>query len=141
MVLCCLWQGLELHRGDGGEGGRQSSGGGLRKGLERRLNRRGGDVYCVLAAEGRVKRTALAMGGPAPAWRQELSFKAVQISSDLQARRYTGCHHGLPVLMCAVLRSATPAWLRPALRQLCTGCLFCLVAGGTDLPLHSLLIR
>ena len=81
----CAWQGLALRHGDASM---QDAGGpsktGLRQGLARRLGRRG-DVYCLLAAEGRVRRTALA-AGPDPAWREELSFRSVQISSDLQAR-------------------------------------------------------
>lgn len=89
-IASCLsmhapWQGLAVHTRDHR---RQDTGGpsivGLKNGLERGLNRRG-DVYCMLAAEGRIRRTTLATG-PNPAWRQELSFKSVQISSDLQAR-------------------------------------------------------
>jgi hypothetical protein len=45
-----------------------------------------GDVYCVLRCEGHVRRTALAPGRPAPAWHEDMAFKAVSIASDLQAR-------------------------------------------------------
>ena len=33
-----------------------------------------------------VKRTGLAVGMQHPSWREDLAFKAVQISSDLQVR-------------------------------------------------------
>ena len=51
--------------------------------LARRLARRRGGLYCVLQCEGQTKHTAL-VSSSRPAWKQELSFKSVQISSDLQ---------------------------------------------------------
>ena len=42
------------------------------------------DVYCVLRCEGQVKRTALARGHQNPVWKEDIAFKSVQISSDLQ---------------------------------------------------------
>ena len=43
-----------------------------------------GDVYCVLQCEGQVKRTALAKGHLNPVWKEDIAFKSVRISSDLQ---------------------------------------------------------
>lgn len=43
-----------------------------------------GDVYCMLRCEGLVKRTALARGHQHPVWKEDIAFKSVQISSDLQ---------------------------------------------------------
>ena len=43
-----------------------------------------GDVYCMLRCEGLVKRTALARGHQHPVWKEDVAFKSVQISSDLQ---------------------------------------------------------
>ena len=43
-----------------------------------------GDVYCVLSCEGQVKRTSLAVGHRHPVWEEEVTFRAVQITSDLQ---------------------------------------------------------
>ena len=40
-------------------------------------------LYCVLQCEGNTKHTAM-VSGIHPAWKQELSFKSVPISSDLQ---------------------------------------------------------
>ena len=51
--------------------------------LARRLARRRGGLYCVLQCEGQTRHTAL-VSSSRPAWKQELSFKSVQISSDLQ---------------------------------------------------------
>ena len=53
------------------------------KSLARRLARHRGGLYCVLQCEGQTKHTALVSSSRA-AWKQELSFKSVQISSDLQ---------------------------------------------------------
>ena len=55
----------------------------FRRTLARRLARRRGGLYCVLQCEGQTKHTAL-VSSSRPAWKQELSFKSVQISSDLQ---------------------------------------------------------
>lgn len=43
-----------------------------------------GNVYCVLACEGQTKRTSLAVGHQQPVWKEEVTFRAVQITSDLQ---------------------------------------------------------
>lgn len=43
-----------------------------------------GHVYCILTCEGQVKRTSLAVGHVQPAWNEEVTFRAVQITSDLQ---------------------------------------------------------
>ena len=51
--------------------------------LAKRLARRKGGLHCVLQCEGQIKHTAL-VSSSRPAWKQELSFKSVQISSDLQ---------------------------------------------------------
>jgi len=68
--------------------------GGSATGLRARAR---GDVYCVLRCEGHVRRTALAPGRPAPAWHEDVAFKAVSVGSDLQAR----------------VRRATPIRVRP----------------------------
>lgn len=50
-----------------------------------------GAVYCILRCEGQVKRTALARGHHNPVWKEDIAFKSVRISSDLQVltlRRY-----------------------------------------------------
>ena len=51
--------------------------------LARHFAGRKGGLYCLLQCEGQTKHTAMASGSR-PAWKQELSFKSVQISSDLQ---------------------------------------------------------
>lgn len=51
--------------------------------LAKHFARRKGGLYCVLQCEGQTRHTAL-VSGSHPAWKQELSFKSVQISSDLQ---------------------------------------------------------
>ena len=51
--------------------------------LARHFAGRKGGLYCVLQCEGQTKHTAM-VSGSRPAWKQELSFKSVQISSDLQ---------------------------------------------------------
>ncbi|KAK9809768.1 hypothetical protein WJX73_004442 [Symbiochloris irregularis] len=43
-----------------------------------------GGVYCLLQCEGQTKRTGLSMGQQQPVWQEEVTFKAVQITSDLQ---------------------------------------------------------
>lgn len=43
-----------------------------------------GDVYCVLKCESQIKRTALAKGHQNPVWKEDVAFKSVQISSELQ---------------------------------------------------------
>ena len=55
--------------------------------LARHFAGRKGGLYCVLQCEGHTKHTAMAAGSH-PAWKQELSFKSVQISSDLQVMPY-----------------------------------------------------
>ena len=45
-----------------------------------------GDVYCVLKCEGQVKRTALAKGHQNPMWKEDIAFKSVQITSELQVK-------------------------------------------------------
>lgn len=52
--------------------------------LKRRAMSARGDVYCILRCEGQVKRTALARGHQHPVWKEDIAFKSVQISSDLQ---------------------------------------------------------
>ena len=54
--------------------------------LARRLALRRGGLYCVLRCEGHTKHTAL-VSSSRPAWKQELSFKSVQISADLQVTK------------------------------------------------------
>ena len=51
--------------------------------LVKYFGKRRGGLYCVLPCEGQTKHTAMVTGSR-PAWKQELSFKSVQISSDLQ---------------------------------------------------------
>ena len=55
--------------------------------LARAFARRKGGLYCVLQCEGQTKHTAM-VSGNRPSWKQELSFKSVQISSDLQVAIY-----------------------------------------------------
>ena len=55
--------------------------------LARHFAGRKGGLYCVLQCEGQTKHTAM-VSGSRPAWKQELSFKSVQISSDLQVLPY-----------------------------------------------------
>ena len=43
-----------------------------------------GDVYAILKCEGQVKRTALAKGHQNPVWKEDIAFKSVQITSELQ---------------------------------------------------------
>ena len=52
--------------------------------LKDKLRAKRGDVYCVLKCEGQEKRTALAFGHQNPVWREDIAFKSVRISSDLQ---------------------------------------------------------
>ncbi len=59
--------------------------------LARHFAGRKGGLYCVLQCEGQTKHTAM-VSGSRPAWKQELSFKSVQISSDLQVRFHAECH-------------------------------------------------
>lgn len=44
------------------------------------------EVYCILNCEQQTKRTSLATGQSHPKWNEEIAFKSVQISSDLQVR-------------------------------------------------------
>lgn len=57
---------------------------GLQKGLRARFSRKRGGFYCIMHCEGQVLRTNVAPGHPYPVWRHEVSFKSVQISSDLK---------------------------------------------------------
>ena len=76
------------------------------------------DPGLLLQAEGHIKRTALAGGTAArPAWKQELSFKSVQISSDLQVRcqacrQATGRAAACGVLHCSFVFLVRPDGLR-----------------------------
>ena len=46
-----------------------------------------GDVYCTVKCEGQVKRSAVARGHESPVWKEDMAFKSVQISSELQVTR------------------------------------------------------
>ena len=48
-----------------------------------------GDVYAILKCEGQVKRTALAKGHQNPVWKEDIAFKSVQITSELQVQCYS----------------------------------------------------
>lgn len=58
----------------------------LKKKTERRLRKTlaKGDVFCTVKCEGQCKRTAVAKGHENPAWKEDVAFKSVQISSELQ---------------------------------------------------------
>ena len=49
-----------------------------------------GDVYAILKCEGQVKRTALAKGHQNPVWKEDIAFKSVQITSELQVQIFRG---------------------------------------------------
>lgn len=59
-----------------------------------------GDVYAILKCEGQVKRTALAKGHQNPMWKEDIAFKSVQITSELQVQlRHQPCRIFLQDLM------------------------------------------
>lgn len=48
-----------------------------------------------MQCENQVKRTSVAMGQAHPVWKEEVTFKSVQITSDLQVStitNWTSCH-------------------------------------------------
>jgi hypothetical protein len=50
-----------------------------------------GNVYCMLQCEGQIKRTRLAAGRARPEWKEDVTFKSVQISSELKVLEYLFC--------------------------------------------------
>ena len=73
---------------------------GFARNLAKHFAKRKGGLYCVLQCEGQTKHTAM-VSGSHPAWNQELSFKSVQISSDLQVIRHQ--HHATAIECCICL--------------------------------------
>ncbi|KAL0042783.1 hypothetical protein WJX79_011021 [Trebouxia sp. C0005] len=56
--------------------------------IKARLRNARSEVYCTLQCENQVKRTSVAMGQAHPVWKEEVTFKSVQITSDLQVSVY-----------------------------------------------------
>ena len=63
----------------------------LKQKTERRLRKSlaKGDVYCTVKCEGLTKRSAVAKGHENPAWKEDMAFKSVQISSELQVKLHS----------------------------------------------------
>ncbi len=57
---------------------------GFQENLRAYFSPKRGGTYALLQCEGQVLRTPLALGRYNPVWRHEVSFKSVQISSDLK---------------------------------------------------------
>ncbi len=70
---------------------------GFGRNLAKHFAKRKGGLYCKLQCEGQTKHTAM-VSGSHPAWKQELSFKSVQISSDLQVMKHQ--HHAIAIEYC-----------------------------------------
>ncbi|DBA93880.1 TPA: hypothetical protein ACH3X3_013925 [Trebouxia sp. C0006] len=56
--------------------------------IKARLRNARSEVYCTLQCESQMKRTSVAMGQAHPVWKEEVTFKSVQITSDLQVSVY-----------------------------------------------------
>ncbi|KAK9808775.1 hypothetical protein WJX72_003363 [[Myrmecia] bisecta] len=68
-------------------------------GLQARLRSGRTELYCVLQCQNQVKRTQLASGASHPVWKEEVTFKAVQITSDLQVSVYGRSRIGQDVFL------------------------------------------
>ncbi|KAL3144166.1 hypothetical protein ABBQ32_003950 [Trebouxia sp. C0010 RCD-2024] len=99
--LMDTWLSGQSKRGEASQGSRKA----VHKlnSIKARLRNARSEVYCTLQCENQVKRTSVAMGQAHPVWKEEVTFKSVQITSDLQVSVYGRSRLGQDVFLGEVL--------------------------------------